>query len=286
MTGRLMLALLAVIPAAMAYPWQSTLDWWLLGIAITVVIVVFAWWRGTFATTVVRRRLALLRSHDEPRHLVAHTDTDAHTTVVLTVQSGSEVPLPTLASYLDRYGVRCEAVRVTRRDTVAGTTTWVGLTLSAAANLAALQARSQDLPLRKTAEVTLRRLADHLRELGYQVSTVDVDVPELAGPDAKERWRAVEDGAKGYVTCYSVPADGGLDQTLDELRTTVGTEVWTAVELTGVPTRPDITAVCAVRSEEPPAAAPLPNLQPLRGRQRSTLTALHPESTRLLAVST
>jgi type VII secretion protein EccE len=134
--------------------------------------------------------------------------------------------------------------------------------------------------------VTLRRLADHLRELGYQVATTDVDIPELAGPEARERWRAISDGDRGFLTCYAVPADGGLDQTLDELRSTVGTEVWTAVELTGSPANPDITAVCAVRSEQAPSAAPLPNLRPLRGRQRSVLAALHPESSRLLTVRT
>lgn len=288
MTGRLTLALLVVIPAVLAYPWRSTLDWWLLGVAAAVVIIVFAWWRGAFVTTLVRRRIALLRSAEAPRHQVEHAETDAHTTVVLRVLSdpGQELPLDVLAGYLDRYGVRCEAVRVTQRDTVSGRSTWVGLTLSATVNMAALQARSPDLPLRETAEVTLRRLADHLRELGYQVATTDVDIPELAGPEARERWRAISDGARGFLTCYAVPADGGLSQTLDELRSTVGTEVWTAVELTGSPSHPDITAVCAVRSEQPPSAAPLPNLRPLRGRQRSVLAALHPESSRLLTVRT
>lgn len=288
MTGRLTLALLVVIPAMMAYPWRSTFDWWLLGIAAALVIIVFARWRGAFVTTLLRRRIALLRSSEAPRHQVEHAETDARTTAVLRVHSdpGQELPLDILAGYLDRYGVRCDAVRVTRRDTAAGRATWVSLTLSAAVNMAALQARSPDLPLRETAEVTLRRLADHLRELGYPVATTDVDVPELVGPEARERWRAVSDGARGFLTCYAVPTDGGLDQTLDELRATVETEVWTAVELTGAPSQPDVTAVCAVRSEQAPATAPLPNLRPLRGRQRSILAALHPESSRLLTVRT
>lgn len=286
MTGRIMLALLVLIPAAMAYPWQTPLDWWLLGIAVAVVVVVFAWWRGTFLTTVLRRRLALLRGHDEPRHLVQHSETDARTTVVLRVLTGDEheLPLPTLSSYLDRYGVRCEAVRVTHRDTPEGRTTWVGLTFSAAANLAALQARSDDIPLRETAEVTLRRLADHLRELGYSVSTVDVDIPDLLGSASKERWKTVQDGGQGYLTCYSVPADDRLSETLAELRATDAPEVWTVLELTGAPARPEITAVCAVRTAEAPAGAPVGAVQQLRGRQRHTLAALHPESTELLSV--
>ena len=286
MTARIMLALLAVIPAAMAYPWQSTLDWWLFGIAVVVLIVVFAWWRGTFLTTLVARRVALLRRRDEPRHQVQHSGTDAHTTVVLRVlsETDDELLLSTLSGYLDRYGVRCESVRVTHRDTPSGRSTWIGLTLSAAANLAALQARSDSIPLRETAEVTLRRLADHLRELGWSVSTVDVDVPDVLGPESKERWSAVQDGAQGYVTCYSVPANDELAQTLAEIRTAASTEIWTVLELTGTPTRPEVSAVCAIRTDELPAAAPVSKLVPLRGRQHVTLASLHPEATERLAV--
>lgn len=286
MTGRIMVALLVVIPAAMAYPWQTTLDWWLLGIAIAVVIVAFAWWRGAFLTTLLRRRLALLRGHDEPRHLVQHSETDARTTVVLRVLGGGERELPrsTLSSYLDRYGIRCDAVRLTHRDTPDGRTTWVGLTFCAATNLAALQARSQDIPLRETAEVTLRRLADHLRELGYLVSTVDLEVPDLLGAAPRERWKTVQDDGRGHLTCYSVPADDRLDEILAELRATDASEVWTVLELTGAPDRPELSAVCAVRTAEAPTAAPVGALQHLTGRQRTTLAALHPESTERLPV--
>jgi type VII secretion protein EccE len=288
MTGRIMLALLVIIPAAMAYPWQTTLDWWLVGIAVAVVIVVFAWWRGTFLTTLAARRLALLRRNDEARHQVQHSGTDAHTTVVLRVHSShdDEEMLSTLAGYLDRYGVRSESVRVTHRDTPSGRATWVGLTLSAVTNLTALQARSENIPLRETAEVTLRRLADHLRELGWSVSTVDVHIPDVVGPEPKEFWRAVEDGTRGYVTCYAVPTDGDLAQTLSEIRTAASTEVWTAVELTGTPARPEVAAACAIRTDELPTAAPLPTLSPLRGQQRITLAALHPETTERLTVRT
>ncbi|MGB3483772.1 MAG: type VII secretion protein EccE [Mycobacterium sp.] len=286
MTGRIMLALLVVIPAALAYPWQRTLDWWLLGIAIVVVIVVFSWWRGEFLTTVAARRARLLRRGSEPRHQVQHTGEDAHTTVVLRVFGEQELPLATLAGYLDCYGICCDSVRITHRDTPSGRTTWIGLTLSAAANLPALQARSADIPLRATAEVTARRLADHLRELGWSVSTVDVDIPDVLGPDSKERWRAMQDGEQGYLACYSVPADTELRQTLGELRSVGAVELWTAVELSGAPARPDMTAVCAVRTDELPTAAPLPKLGHLRGHQRRVVTALHPESTQRLALRT
>lgn len=288
MTGRIMLTLLVVIPAAMAYPWQTTLDWWLVGIAVAVAIVVFAWWRGTFVTTLAARRLALLRHTDEPRHQVQHSGTDAYTTVVLQVHSRHDdnLMLATLAGYLDRYGIRSESVRVTHRDTPSGCATWVGLTFSAATNLTALQARSKSIPLRETAEITLRRLADHLRELGWSVSAADVVIPDVVGPELTERWKAVQDGDHGYLTCYAVTTDGDFAATLSDIRVAASTEVWTAVELTGSPARPAVAAVCAIRTDEVPSAVPLPALRPLRGRQRIALAALHPETTERLIVRT
>ena len=55
MTARIALALLFIVPAAMAYPWPSPADRWLLGIAVVAVLVLFAWWRGLFFTTMVGR---------------------------------------------------------------------------------------------------------------------------------------------------------------------------------------------------------------------------------------
>ena len=71
-TGRITLVLLVVVPAAMAYPWHETTERWILGIAVAVVIVLLAWWRGLHVTNIVRRRLGLLggRARREPG---AHT---------------------------------------------------------------------------------------------------------------------------------------------------------------------------------------------------------------------
>jgi type VII secretion protein EccE len=54
-TIRIALALLLIVPAVMAYPWQTNTDWWILGIAIGVTLVVFAWWRGLFVTDMIGR---------------------------------------------------------------------------------------------------------------------------------------------------------------------------------------------------------------------------------------
>ena len=94
------------------------------------------------------------------------------------------MPLPLIAGYLDRYGLRADTIRVTSRDIdhQAGRerTTWIGLTFSATDNLAALQARSPQIPLDQTAAVVARRLADHLRESGWVTGVVEPDDIEFA----------------------------------------------------------------------------------------------------------
>ena len=97
------------------------------------------------------------------------------TTVLLPVEpesSDQHPPLAVIAGYLNRYGLRADSVRLTNRDSGAGRTTWIGLTLDAADNLAALQARSAEIPLQETAETAIRRLRDHLREFGFDTTVV------------------------------------------------------------------------------------------------------------------
>ena len=62
--GRITLALLAIVPAAMAAPYQTTTERWVLGVAVAIVILLFASWRGRYLTTWVRLRLAMLRRRD------------------------------------------------------------------------------------------------------------------------------------------------------------------------------------------------------------------------------
>lgn len=294
-TGRVALALLAVVPAVMAFPWQSQSDRWTLAMAAAVVLVLFAWWRGLHVTTIVRRRVAISLRRG-PRvcrergahHLMDHADADARTTVVLRVLDGvdRDVPLDLVRGYLDRYGVRCESVRITSRDTPAGRTTWIGMNLSAAANLAALQARSSTIPLRETAEVGLRRLADQLREQGWAVTISDLAIPDLLGPEATEHWRAVAD-AKGYLAAYSLTAHGqttgSLPDVLRELRTGDWDELWTAIEMS----RAGLAASCAIRTPGMPGAAPpLAGLTLRRGTQWDALHAMIPTSTKPLDAET
>ncbi|BBZ35703.1 type VII secretion protein EccE [Mycolicibacterium confluentis] len=289
--GRLSLALLAIVPAAMAYPWQTVTGRWLLGIAVVLSIILFGWWRGQHFTTIVRRRVALLgaRSGGGAHHLVAQDTADARTTAVLRVlpDSAGDLPLPVIASYLDRYGLRCEAARITSRDNAVGRTTWVGLTMSAAANLSALQARSARIPLRGTAEITLRRLADHLRELGWQVSTTEADVPDLLGPEAKEKWHAIQDGSQGFLAAYTLPVDESLSETLTalaDLPPSSAKEVWTTLTITP---GARVSAACAIRTGELPGkSVPVSGLVPLGGRQRASLYAIAPDAVDVVTATT
>jgi type VII secretion protein EccE len=199
----------------------------------------------------------------------------------LRVEAGAvdTVPLRELAGYLARYGVRCESVRVISRDEGGRRDTWVSLILDAASNLAALQARSSDLPLAETAEVLGRRLSEYLRECGLQVS-VDQGPDAPLRADAREGWRAVRDGA-GYLTGYALAADA-LPDCLADLRS--DSELWTVLEFSGAAADPAIASACAVRTSERPATAAVAGLVSAPGLQRPLLEGMDPRSVRRLAL--
>lgn len=275
MTARITLALLAIIPAAMTYPWHTTPQKWILGIAVAVVLLVFAWWRGLFLTTMVARRVAVWRRN---RRGVPPAAAD-QVTVVLEADEFPCHALPLVASYVDRYGVRCDSVRVTERRLDGTRRAWVSVTVAAASNIAALQARSSDLPLADTAEKVARRLGDQLREAGVSVGVTEA-APALAAPDARETWRAVRDG-DGYLTAYGLPADQRLPECLAALSST--TELWTVLEFAPGAT---ISVACAVRTANAPAAAAVAGLARESGRQGQLLAAMAPSSAGRLGTRT
>ncbi|MGV0853006.1 type VII secretion protein EccE [Mycolicibacterium phlei] len=273
MTVRLAVAALAVVLAAMAYPWQSTTDWWIVGVGAAVVVVVLAWWRGQFLTTMIARRLAVWRRNrrtPEPR--------DPHrTTVVVRIDDpvGLGVSLPVLAGYVERFGLRSDKVRITNRAWAGVTDTWVSLTLDARANLAALQARSTELPLHEVAGIVGRRLADHLRETGLDAVVVDSAPAPLEGWE-RETWHGIAD-ERGFVSGYAI----GIDERLGERLAQAWAEqreTWTALEISGTPGQPEVAAAVAVRTAEPLRGAPLDGLTEQRGLQGPLLTALDPAS--------
>jgi type VII secretion protein EccE len=284
-TIRIALALLCIIPAAMAYPWESDLDWWLLGIAIAVTLVVFAWWRGLFVTNMIGRRLAVWRRNHSKRTMRASNDV-ADVTVVLRVEdpAGVGLSLPLVAGYVERFGVRCEKVRVTNRDDGGARTTWISMTLSAADNLTALRARSAELPLLDTAEVVGRRLADHLRETGLSAVPVD-DAPTPLTGGGREKWRVVAEDDQ-FISAYAIRVDDALGERLAEVWSQPAEQIWTAIEFSGTATHPTASALCAFRTAEVVRGVPVTGLAPQPGVQRPLLSALAPASTERLAIPT
>ncbi len=291
-TGRFTLALLVLVPAVLAYPWRSTREHWVVGVAAVVVILLFARWRGLPVTTIARRRLAMTR-RKPGRRSVRQYGADARITALLSLAPRATepdiLPLPLIAGYLDCYGIRADAIRVTSRDSVsengaARRETWIGLTLSAADNLAALQARSPEIPLRQTAEIAVRRLADHLREIGWTVAAAEPEsVPCLLGPKARASWRAVREDGADYVAAYQIRADASLPNILAATWSHPTRETWTAVEIAGVGASRTMAAACAFRTDGPPSgAAPVQGLTPQHGNQQPALTALDPLSSRKL----
>jgi type VII secretion protein EccE len=275
MTARLALASLFIVAAVLARPWQTNTERWVLGVSVAAVVLLLAWWGGLFLTTRVARLIAMWRRNfgkGTPAELPAGSET-----VVLRVDPADPAQLPVVVGYLDRYGIRCDKVRVTHRDAGGTRRSWISLTVSAAENLDALRARSSRIPLRDTTEIVGRRLADHLREQGWTVTLVDgVDSP-LPDP-GKETWRAVQDES-GYVAAYRVTVSDGLDATLAAIGALPAQETWTALEFTGSPAQPQLTVGAAIRSEgRPSRKSPLAGLTPVRGRHRPALAALNPLS--------
>ena len=276
-TARIALALLAIVPAAMAYPWDTPTDWWVFGVAVAVVLLAFAWWGGLFLTTAIGRRFAVWRRN----HGKSGSRPSNEVTVLLRVESpdGAALPLPVLAGYVERFGIRASKVRATSVDAGGARTTWVSMTLGATDNLAALRARSPEIPLHDTAETVGRRLADQLREAGLNAAIVESARGPLVAR-GHEAWRAVRDDGDpaGYVAAYRIPVDDRLGARLAEVWSRTARETWTALEFGGTANSPTVAAVCAFRTSGAPAKAPLPGLQVQRGLQRPLLMALDPRS--------
>jgi type VII secretion protein EccE len=278
-SGRITLVLLVAAPAVLAYPWRTARDQWVLGIAAVVVIALLGWWRGLHFTTILRRRVAIMRRKGFGSDPGSVTTATALLRVGAAADDSDVLPLALIAGYLDRYGVRADKIRITNRDNASDATrreTWIALTISAVDNLAALRARSARIPLHETAQVAARRLADHLREIGWEAGTVGPDdVPRLVSPNARETWRGVQRGTADYIAAYQVRVDDALPCTLDAVRAHPAREICTALEIAGDPARPTVAAACAFLTEAaPPPGAPLAGLTPQRGNHGPALSAL------------
>lgn len=285
--ARIALVLLAVVPALLAYPWTTTGERWSLAVGLIVAILLLGWWRGLHFTTIARRRLAMTRSGRG-----AHTDrrpaSGAKASAALRITAsaaGDALPLSLIAGYLNRYGLQADTVRITTRATqssisAATTDTWIGLTYSAVPNLAALQARSSSIPLQRTVDIAVRRLADHLREIGWDTTVIgDDEIPALIDASARETWSCVVDGSGDHIAAYQVGIDAALADTFSRIRAANSGETWTALELADDGGQRTIAAACALRTgSAPDGTSPLAGLLPQQGNHRDAVLSLHPLS--------
>ena len=87
---------------------------WILGVAVAVVLAAVRLVAGQFVTTMVGRRLAVWRrNHSKPQ---CRRRVSARCCCASTIRRSAGLPLPLVAGYVDRYGIRCDKVRVTSRD--------------------------------------------------------------------------------------------------------------------------------------------------------------------------
>lgn len=291
--ARIMLALLVVVPAMMTYPlglWGHQRGYWALGIAVLALILLFGWWRGLYFTTIARRRLAMLRRRRSTSAPGSPPSCATYATMLLRVGPsvvGPQIlPLSLIARYLHCYGIRADSIRIISR-TQETTETWIGLTVSAVTNLAALQARSSQIPLQETTQVAARRLADHLREVGWEISAVDAgeipEIPPVFTPGYREIWPGVVEDESNYLAAYQVNVDESLAEVLAEIRSYPASAVWLVLEIAGDSDHYTIAVACAFRTDAKPAtAAPLPGLTPQHGNHVPALRKLNPLSTRRL----
>ncbi|WP_409434326.1 type VII secretion protein EccE [Mycobacterium sp. SMC-14] len=290
-TGRITLVLLAVVAAATAYPWHSARERWVLGMGVVIVVALSAQWRGLPLTTLLRRRATINSTkHGERRAL--RPVADPRVTALLHVAAPQEdpdlLPLPLIARYLDRYGLQADTIRVTSRDVGehAGArerTTWIGLTFAAVDNLAALQARSPEIPLHQTALVVARRLADHLRESGWVTNAVEPDnIPRLDVGDSRETWHGLVQEGGDYLAAYRLAPGQDLPELLTKVWSYPAPETWTALEVAGAGDHQTLAFATAFRTGGRPAGVPVSGLSPQPGNQRVSSEVLHPSSVQRL----
>jgi type VII secretion protein EccE len=305
--ARATLVLALVFAAGFAsVPWRPA-SGWVVGVAACAAVLVLASWGGAHVTTILRRRFALFsrkrlvqkgaaaEAAEDPQRTAARAAALIRVPAPAGAGTANWLPLSLIAGYLDRYGVRCSAVRVAFRRVDADQEAWITLVVDAVENLVALRARSPHIQLHELAEATCRRLAAQLREEGFspesgrdpQAEHADAaQHPGAAAPSPIDGLRA-DDGAEDWngvvigeerVSAYSVLARGDLGALLAEIAAYPARETWTVLEFTGQPADPDLTVACALRTKGIVELLPA-GLRPRRGDHLPALAALAPTAT-------
>lgn len=208
---------------------------WLLGAAAAPVVIVFAWWRGSLVTPLVRRRLTMwFRRRDNGSSRCTAAE---YTTVLLRLESSvpMELPMSLVAGYADRYGTQCDSVRITSRDVDGAPTTWLSYSCG----------RHESRCVR-----WLKQPAD-----GWQTTCAKPAGPSRSSrrPIPRVMLQRSRPGA-GFTTrldtsACAVAVDDSLAERLAAVRGSVP-NTWTALEIT---LEGRVAAACAIRSNGPSA---------------------------------
>lgn len=319
--------------------------WWHYAVAAAVILAFLGSWHGQHVSTTVRRWAPMAwhnrrqRSRrargSQPRRrrsgqaapteqtpaapavssalearIVIHLRPHPHT-MTTPEDTTDQLPWRFITSWLDRYGVRADAVTITavtrtpapsglRTDSAALLTgrtpqhrdTWLTYTLRAESNVGALTARRTtmgdpaggasvedlDAPARAAlADTTGRRLIAELRERGWLATISDVDeLPEFtpgATTERRETWTATE-YADGFRAVYAVePA--ALDSVLAALPTLGAKTTWVTLTIRARGHQPATIEACVgTLTGGRPTRDPLPGLSGFHGLHRRVAPGL------------
>ncbi len=323
-------------------PPGRTPQWWHYAAGVALILAFLGSWHGQHVSTTIRRwapvsaynrRLRSRRLSQRPTtatsaatppepaygsdilqaRVVIHLRPHAH---ALTTPSDTADQLPWrfITSWLDRYGVRADAVTITaltrtpppsglRTDAAALLTsrtpqhrdTWLTYTLRAESNVGALTARrttmghapaesrgaeaeSGHTPQQTAlADTVARRLVAELREQGWLATVTEADTcPVFTPPAATVRREhwTATEHADGFRAVYAVEP-GQLATVLDTLPALSTKATWVVMTVRD-PGGRSVTADAAVGivSSAKPSRNPLPGLNGFHGLHRKVASAL------------
>lgn len=318
--GALVVALL--LGWAVLVPTGSQWQWWQPTLGVLVAVLVLGSWNGLLLTTAATRWVPMRVRNRQRRNgsgrgrrrasagggrrkrgedmasAEGSTSLSAvgEVTVTLRVQpqphqvatadaAGGQLPWQQLLVWLDRYGVRADAMTVTSVATTPAPSAlrqaqsrsvtdqwecWITFVFSTVSNMEALKARSTVID--ELAKVTTRRMVGELRERGWVVAVVEdsAEFPRFVDRSARVRrecWTGTEYG-DGFRAVYAVEPSA-LSSVVAALPGLATKCVWTSVTVRSQGRQgPTVEAFVAMLTAARPDRVPLKGLTGFDGLHR------------------
>lgn len=308
-------------------PNGSQWKWWQLTLGVLAAVLVLGSWNGLLLTTAAGRWVPMRLRNRQRRNgsgggrrrapaggrrkqsgdtaaVESSTSVSAvgEVTVTLRVQppphqvatadaAGGQLPWRQLLVWLDRYGVRADAMTVTAVATTPAPSAlrqaqsrlvtdqwenWITFVFSTVSNLEALKARVTDIG--ELANVTTRRMVGELRERGWVVEVAEDPsaFPRFVDPSARVRrecWTGTEYG-DGFRAVYSVEPSA-LSSVVAALPGLATKCVWTSVTVRSQGRQePTVEAFVATLTPARPERIPLKGLTGFDGLHRARAEAV------------